>query len=616
MAAVSIPPSPQALSTMSSRRMPLANVPNGTNSPYRPPAVAATKRTRSYASEQRDLTYAQQPPSKKLIVEDTDVENRRHVLLQKARQAQISAAQKKQQDVTRDLRLSSRPVEKSAKPLHDNYETIRQWQKHYRKAFPQFVFYFESIPEDARTKATKQLLALGAREEKFFSKSITHVVTPRPIPPENTHQDAGQPRTINPAVLDRAADRTAESRAKMERKSGDILLKAREMGLKIWAMEKLERVLKTMFAGESGEQDQEYNARGSTATITAKSRGAPDLEQLLRNEKVNGPADRDLAVSTKDAAHFRGFYVYVHCMNEKYRPTILRDYDKPRTREEGKWPQFRLTALGRCPFVEDPHHLKRLQQEKNMPKMSARARAESNIRQLAAKSTAIIRKPLAENGNSARRPSISNDIHDSGSKPLEPPQFIPSKAKDTESAPLFGSAQASLRTKPHFIGGMPIASGVQPSNITSAIQSQQVTSSTAAAPTGTAGQSKAFHQLSRKVLEKNSAPNSANSWTAVNEPHAPIPVPRPTKRKAQDNLGGIHEEEEEEEDVKPRQVVYARRKKPVEKEPKPGYCENCKEKFDDFDTHVISRKHRKFALNLDNWGELDCLLGELERPVL
>ncbi|KAK7550023.1 Dfp1/Him1, central region-domain-containing protein [Phyllosticta citricarpa] len=613
MAAVSIPPSPQALSTMSSRRMPLANVPNGTNSPYRPPA---TKRNRSYASEQRDLTYAQQPPTKKLIVEDTDVENRRHVLLQKTRQSQISASQKKQ-DITRDSRLSSRPVEKSARPAHDNLETVRQWQKHYRKAFPHFVFYFESIPEDARTKATKQLLALGAREEKFFSKSITHVVTPRPIPPENTHQDAGQPRTINPAVLDRAA----ESRSKIERKSGDILLKAREMGLKIWAMEKLERVLKTMFSGETGEQPPDYHTRGSTTTLAAKSRGAPDLEQLLRNEKVNGPADRDLAVSTKDAAHFRGFYVYVHCMNEKYRPTILRDYDKPRTREEGKWPQFRLTGLGRCPFVEDPHHVRKLQQEQGKIPKIARARVELNLRELAARSTATTsRRPLAENGNSTRRPSISNDEHDheSRSKPLEAPKIIPSKGKDTDSAPLFGSAQASLRTKPHFIGGVPVASGVQPSNITSAIQSQQVTSSTAAAPTGAAGQSKAFHQLSRKVLEKNSAPNSANSWTdlraTINEPHAPIQMPRPTKRKAQDTLGGIHEEDEEE--VKPRQVVYARRKKPVEKELKPGYCENCKEKFEDFDTHVVSRKHRKFALTPDNWSELDSLLSQLERPVL
>ncbi|KAK8233974.1 Dfp1/Him1, central region-domain-containing protein [Phyllosticta capitalensis] len=620
MAAVSIPPSPQALSTMSSRRMPLANVPNGTNSPYRTPAATATKRSRSYASEQRDAAYMQPPPTKKVIVEDRDAENRRHVVLQKARQSQNSTSHKKT-DVSRDSRPSSRAVDKSQKAQPDSLDTVRQWQRHYRKAFPTFVFFFESIPEDARARAVKQLLTLGAREEKFFSKSITHIVTNRAIPPENIHQDGGL-RTINPTLLDRSAD----SRGKLDRKYGDILLKAREMGMKIWAMEKLERVLHTMFNAETGEQHQSHTARGSTSTIAAKSRPA-DLSQMLRNEKLNGPADRDLAVSTQDRSHFRGYYVYVHCMNEKYRPAIMRDYNKPHTKEEGKWPQFRVTGPGRCPFVEDPSQVKKEKahrESKNPPKASEKTRAEATIREMAERGTATIprreeRMPLTENGNATRRPSISKN-DDSRSKPLDPPKIIPSKAKtkDADSVPLFGSAQASLRAKPQFYGGVPVASGVQPSNITSAIQSQQVTSSTAAGPAGGhAGQSKAIHQLSRKVLEKNSAPTNANSWTdlraTINDHHAP--PPRAPKRKAHEQLGGIHEEDEEE-DTKPRKNVYSRKKKPVEREPKAGYCENCRDKFDDFDAHVVSRKHRKFALNQDNWSELDDLLSQLERPAL
>lgn len=44
----------------------------------------------------------------------------------------------------------------------DNLETIRQWQKHYRKAFPQYVFYFESVPEDVRSRVSRQIQHLGA----------------------------------------------------------------------------------------------------------------------------------------------------------------------------------------------------------------------------------------------------------------------------------------------------------------------------------------------------------------------------------------------------------------------------------------------------------------------
>ena len=44
----------------------------------------------------------------------------------------------------------------------ENLEIIRQWQKHYRRVFPQFVFYFESIPDDIRSRFAKQITSLGA----------------------------------------------------------------------------------------------------------------------------------------------------------------------------------------------------------------------------------------------------------------------------------------------------------------------------------------------------------------------------------------------------------------------------------------------------------------------
>jgi regulatory subunit for Cdc7p protein kinase len=40
--------------------------------------------------------------------------------------------------------------------------TIRAWQKHYRKVFPDFVFYFDSVPDDVRVKFCKQITSLGA----------------------------------------------------------------------------------------------------------------------------------------------------------------------------------------------------------------------------------------------------------------------------------------------------------------------------------------------------------------------------------------------------------------------------------------------------------------------
>lgn len=44
----------------------------------------------------------------------------------------------------------------------EKLDNIRQWQKHYRKAFPSFVFYFDSLPADVRNRSLREVLALGA----------------------------------------------------------------------------------------------------------------------------------------------------------------------------------------------------------------------------------------------------------------------------------------------------------------------------------------------------------------------------------------------------------------------------------------------------------------------
>jgi regulatory subunit for Cdc7p protein kinase len=174
MAAVSISPLPHTLSTMSGRRVPLTSNPNAVNSPYRAVAAAASKQKRSYATVQREEPYGQPPPAKKQIIEShqplktpprqqsaqSSAEGR--LFTRKSNVAQQSAFERK------CVAVRDRPqqtVTKAEKPIGENLDSVRQWQKHYRKQFPSFVFYFESfesIAEDIRLKYTKQVIALGA----------------------------------------------------------------------------------------------------------------------------------------------------------------------------------------------------------------------------------------------------------------------------------------------------------------------------------------------------------------------------------------------------------------------------------------------------------------------
>ncbi|KAI9666066.1 MAG: hypothetical protein M1821_004001 [Bathelium mastoideum] len=701
MAAVSIPPSPKDLSMMTSRRVPLANVPNATNSPRRAVPALGTKRHRSNAADQRESQYGQPPPAKKQIIEADDVQNWAAGLRSRTNTEQKNAQREDENGIQavlghkavlggKDTTSSiQRGGDKSQKSNSENLETIRQWQKHYRRVFPSFVFYFESIPEDIRQKASRQTASLGAKEEQFFSKEVTHVVTARSIPSglhstspskegktssssEAPRSHLSQPKTINPSLLDRLdpppeansylhqqrslakpeshSNRLFQAKLQSLQDAGTkksqghnsgILHKAREMGIKIWSLEKFQRIMATMFESETGEKHPHAQVSRSTTltTETSKASKVADLSRLLKNEKLNGPTDRDRTTVTSDMVQFTGYYIYVHDMEEQTRPVMARDYKKPANKEDGKWPQFRLTGPGRCPFIEDAVHLKRLQlQDKKLHEMKCQEQRNNLVKskeapvaprtRAAAALEAARAQPMLDiqsnralteiDSNISSRPSTATT-----SKPLDPPKLIPSKRcnPDTASPALFGSAQASLRARPRFAGGEPVASGVQPSNVTSAIKSQMI-SSTAAAPGATSNSSKEFTQLQRKVLERNSGP-SANSMPSsyLNDVRAAInidvPPTRAAARKAKESMTRLHGDEPAGRNEKTQTKLTGRKKKEqaAEKELKPGYCENCREKFEDFDEHVVSRKHRKFALTPSNWTELDELLGKLARPI-
>ncbi|KAF2468532.1 uncharacterized protein BDR25DRAFT_265257 [Lindgomyces ingoldianus] len=600
---------------MTSRRVPLANLQNATNSPLRVTAVGG-KRQRSHASEQRDLPYGQPPPAKKQIVEVDDAESRRHGLGR--RSGAPPTAFQRRLEAVREIKAVPKQAEKQQRQTSENLETIRQWQRHYRKMFPQFVFYFESISEDVRSRVSRQAHTLGAREVKFFSREATHVITTRPIPAE-LESTSSTSATSNPKGT--AAPKSVFDTALSKTTNGDILYKAREMGLKIWSADKLQRMLNTMFNTDTGEQPPDYsNARRGVVGVPQSKLGPQaDLQKLLQNEKLKGPADRDYSVATQDMVQLRGFYIYIHDMDEVTRPVMVREYPKVANKNDGKWPQFRYSATGKCPFIEDPHFTRK-QQQQQLEEQKSRVEKTTAIAPRTRAATAMEEKRvLGENSNLARRPSATSLADQEETKPLEPPRIMPSKRSNTDGMPpMFGSAQASIRAIPRFAGGEPVASGIQPSNITSAIRSQMI-SSTAAAPGARAGNSKEVNQLKRKVLEKNSVPSANSHSSVMNDMRAALnqenpPPMRAAKRRAQVTLGQIDEDmTHSDEERQARKSTVIRRRKTTEKELKPGYCENCREKFNDFDEHVVSRKHRKFALTADNWQELDQLLAQLIR---
>ncbi|KAJ5105768.1 hypothetical protein NUU61_003115 [Penicillium alfredii] len=699
MATIFIPPSPQTSLNMSTRR-PLANVPNATNSPHRAGLVPA-KRARS---TQIEIPYGQ-PPPKKQVMEETDQDARSprskstayqgaesKLFARRSNNTNPSAFEKKLVAAREKERQPQMKGTRQEKPSAETLDTIRQWQRHYRKAFPQFVFYFDGIQEEVRRKCSRQVIALGAvsvRSCMIFMKSrlfkfgrVGHLsskptlifesshrsfwshstdyftargeiflasshprcdcpsyspqATTSPTEPESAAETANgdvHMQTVDPSLLEKNGESHGVSLKNENRRDQgtmDVLQRARQMSMKIWALEKLQRMIATINDSDIGNQHD--TTRNKAVGSTTHGKGETDLSRVLRQELLNGPSDRD-PLSSMEMLMFKGPFVYIHDMNEKTKPVMVREYSRVTRRQDGAWPQFRSAPLGKCPFIDEPPsrkeydrlRMRQLQKEK-------KAAAATNDDSRSAKQTAapaVGKVPESKPAPEFLKSKQPDEPEQRVSPPTQPEMAKPSfdethERKSSESflAPHFP------RTGAFYTGREPAASGVQPSNITSAIRSQMI-SSTAAAPGAKAGLSKEVHGLKRKVLEKGTAGIVTGSMAAPQrhgDGSALYPSKtqnnHPTKSTVPEKNGLAHDDSthrSEAAGAKRRRddgKNNSEQKKPERRrDPKPGYCENCRDKFDDFEDHTLTRKHRRFAANSTNWAELDALLFEIQRPL-
>ncbi|KAF4972450.1 hypothetical protein FSARC_1017 [Fusarium sarcochroum] len=616
---------------MSSRRGPLTNNPNVANSPLRGASALAgyAKQKRSYATVQREETYGQPPPLKKQVLDNGVQRPVRSPTRSTRTQVLV------QRGVTRPptKERASRPASTTTSRDIDNEKEA--WKRHHRAKFPKMVFYFESIPDDVRARLTKRVNYLGARQEPFFSIAVTHVVTTRSIPPERLeaepeqgqehhdehHESEEQPQTINPSLLNRNTEarrkllsefRNAPSRSQQlddptkrtrGSRNNDVLHKAREMGKKIWSLDKFQNMLSVLLEGETSHST--HNSRSASTRGHYGTSREPNLLQLLHNERLNGPSDRDPTAVHRELCFFKGPHIYVWDMDEKHKPVMAREYPKVANKADGEWPQFRSVGNGRCPFVED-HDVadKDHRRQREQEKARAAAKREDPVPilkppQIPMPKPVTGKRTIAEmeDGQNIARAATPTEV-------FNPAKAVMSKQADARQQNAFTSRAGTGR----LFAGEPVASGVQPSNITSAIRSQMI-SSTSGVNGAKAGTSKEVHGLQRKVLQKAAPASFDVSSRRLAEVSMDVASSRSTTMGRHTSRPAEVQEEEAQKTERRTQSQSLKSKRDL----KPGYCENCQDKFRDFDEHILSRKHRKFAENDDNWTELDALLSQIKR---
>lgn len=384
----------------------------------------------------------------------------------------------------------------------------------------------------------------------------------------------------------------------------DVLQRARQMGMKIWALEKLQRMITTINDNDIGGQHDSISRNKAAGGNTAYGRGENDLSRVLRQEALNGPSDRD-PLSSMELIMFKGPFIYIHDMNEKTKPVMVREYSRVAKRQDGAWPQFRSAPLGKCPFIDEPPSRKdydrhRMRQAHKEKKAALQTVEETRTKPLAAPERTTDTK-LVTDLNKPQRPEEKHSAPqpEMAAKPLFE-ESHERKSSESFIPPHFP------RTGPFYTGREPAASGVQPSNVTSAIRSQMI-SSTAAAPGAKAGLSKEVHGLKRKVLEKGTGSIVPGSMAAPQRPSnssaAPSNHQNHSTKSAVPKKGPTHEDSASQSEgagMKRRRDERrgSQEKKPERRrDPKPGYCENCRDKFDDFEEVCVSHLHSEDIAN-------------------
>ncbi|KAI9868274.1 MAG: hypothetical protein M1823_009079, partial [Watsoniomyces obsoletus] len=100
------------------------------------------------------------------------------------------------------------------------------------------------------------------------------------------------------------------------------------MGMKIWTADKLTRILTTVL--------DDGSLRTQQARLLPNTTRAPqeELSQVLRNDKLGTTAERDPSSMLRDLVHFKGPFIYIHDIDERYKPTMVREYPTVARRQD------------------------------------------------------------------------------------------------------------------------------------------------------------------------------------------------------------------------------------------------------------------------------------------
>jgi regulatory subunit for Cdc7p protein kinase len=361
---------------------------------------------------------------------------------------------------------------------------------------------------------------------------------------------------------------------------------------KLWSIPKLQSVV-----------DRCLDTAPASASTAASAAGPiqRSLSRLLQSERLNGTSERDPTQKRHDYKYFnRGtFYMLVEDMRQELATVAVQEYIIPKGRDAANtkvpWPVLHCHPLARGPFLPfDEKEKKRWEKAQRLEVEQAGEREEKQqdklMRVEVMKRKAEARLQVCNQSGDLRRSVSMNNMH-RRAKLLDEQPFVD----------LDGDVADSTNVSGYLARGYVAASGNSVG-----ITSTTGTTSTAGFPFKTSTLPPSLRGR-QEVITSRKFP-SAQPKNGDMGPPTNVPERRPMLKKSRS--------------------TNTMRLPKRDEGSKPGYCECCRMKFDDFTQvrvlpivisfsdpmqHIASRKHRKFAVDEANFLQLDYILSRVRR---
>ncbi|KAF9576311.1 hypothetical protein EC968_009285 [Mortierella alpina] len=455
----------------------------------------------------------------------------------------------------------------------------KEWIDGLVQILPRCKFYYDCVDQAMAAKLTKVLHHYRAHVTMFFSLDVTHIVTTNYIPrsktpSQNTQLQPQTPTTPTPslAVPGKLPMKPLTLPPNPNTES-NILVKALSHGIRIWSLERMVNLLNPLVGGRIAKTGQQLENR--------------NLQDFLQHEKVYGLTTTQNDDSPRAEYHvLKDHYILVEDVSGYYRTILAQEFPREAPKYGGApWPRLYVQPhSNRSPFVFAHDRSKRTKKPKETVKNKDETAVNAEEGQ---KGQEIPVEATATAGDTRMMPSVpASGIINS----------VTSNAISTTSAMGKPVAVQGLQTTLDQLGKRVLNATKGEAGVPPVVKTSEFVH-----PGSIIRANKTTADADSVSLKKQ--PLAAVDMNTANPDRSKHPHMEPVQDKA---LDAQPPKEKQAEGTATRTAV------PKDYRNK-GYCENCRQLYDDFNAHTATPEHRRYAHDSSKFAQLDKLLLALQR---